>query len=130
MLSDMEVKQRRGTVCYLRKENKILLASIEYSPTWREWNGIGGYVEESESLEDTVAREILEETYIAIDKSSLRKVAELYFHDADETLQLNVFFANKWSGEIRIKEPSLKELPWFSVDEIPYAQLPKDNDKW
>ena len=53
----MELK-RKATLCFFRKDNQIVLANIEYSPTDTKWAGIGGFVEEGESLEDALAREI------------------------------------------------------------------------
>lgn len=119
------VEDRKGTVCFLRKNNEILLALIEYTPNDLKWNGIGGFVEKGESLEDAVVREGLEETYIEFDKKTLRKVAELYV-----PFQLSVFVADKWNGELKIREPSLKVLKWFSLDNLPYSQMHEGTKNW
>jgi ADP-ribose pyrophosphatase YjhB (NUDIX family) len=118
-------KIRRGTTCFVQNNNKLLLALIEYSPTDRKWAGIGGFVEEGETLEETVVREAKEETYIDLDPNSLRKVAEL-----NGSFQLSIFFTSKWSGEIKAKEPSLKELKWFPINELPYSQMHPGTENW
>ncbi|TSC85261.1 MAG: Adenylosuccinate synthetase [Microgenomates group bacterium Gr01-1014_16] len=123
----MDNKIRRGTVCFLQKDNQLLLALIEYSPTDMKWTGIGGWSEVGESLEDAVVREIAEETYIEVNKNDLRKVAEI---GTLETFQLNVFMAYKWSGKIKPKEPSVKELKWFPVNKLPFPQMHPGSDKW
>lgn len=120
------MKKRVGTVCFIIENNKVLLALIEYSPNDRKWNGIGGFVEENESPEDATVREISEETFIQIDKNDLIRVNELDF----ENVNLIVFKIGKWSGEIKTKDPSLKELKWFEFNKIPYSQMHEDNDKW
>lgn len=78
-----------------------------------------------ESLEDAIIREAQEETFIKFDKNHLKKVAEL-----NGSFQLNVFLTNTWSGEIKSKEPSIKELKWFPINELPYSQMHPGNDKW
>ena len=117
---------KKGTVCFLTKNEEVLLVLIEYSPNDRKWTGIGGYVNGGESLEDAIIREAQEESFIEIERDSLRKVAIL----ADNDLELNVFLADKWSGEIKAKEPSLKEFRWFRNDQLPFSEMHTDNDKW
>ena len=116
----------KGTVCFLTKNEEVLLILIEYSPTDRKWTGIGGYSEEGESLEDAVIRESKEESHIAIEKECLKKVAEL----TDDALQLHVFLTDKWSGKLKAKDPTLKEFRWFPKNNLPFSQMHKDNDKW
>ena len=122
-----EGKLRKGTVCFIRNADRVLLALIEYGPNDRKWNGIGGFVEEGESLEEAVIRETKEETYITIDKDCLKKVAEL---NVSPVFQLNVFLSNSWHGELKIKDHTFKELKWFSKGELPYLMMHEGNDKW
>lgn len=117
--------KRIGTVCFIVEDNKVLLALIEYSPNDRKWNGIGGFVNENEIPEDAVVREIDEETFIKVKKEDLIKFKEL-----DLDIHLIIYKTNKWSGELRIKDPSLKELRWFNFDEIPYKLMHPGNDLW
>ena len=55
-----------GTVCFIIQNNKVLLAEIQMPNGTRVWNGLGGVVEDSESLEEAVAREMAEETKLII----------------------------------------------------------------
>lgn len=117
---------KKGTVCFLVKEEEVLLILIEYSPNNRKWTGIGGIVDEGESLEDTIIREAQEESYLQIEKNSLREVAELNY----DNLQLYVFLSDEWSGELKAKESSLKEFRWFHKKKLPFSEMHEDNDKW
>jgi len=116
---------RRGTVCFLRDGNQLLLALIEYGPTDSKWTGIGGFVEEGETLAQAVVREAREETYLELDERDLHKVAEL-----NGPIQLNVFLADKWTGELKIKEPGIKELRWFPINDLPYSQMHPGTQNW
>ncbi|MEO6509173.1 MAG: NUDIX domain-containing protein [Patescibacteria group bacterium] len=116
----MDTSIRRATVCFIRKDNKVLLAKIEDEYTY--WNGIGGWAEIGETVEEGVAREIDEETFIKVETRDLKRVVE-FGH-------LHVFLTDIFSGKVEIKEPLLKELKWFSYDEIPYLEMIKGTDKW
>jgi len=120
----MNTTIRRATTCFICKDNKVLLALVKY-PDMTVWMGIGGWAEIGESAEDAVIREVFEETYIEIQKSDIKKVLE--FPDGNH---LHVFVATNWSGELKIKELSLKELRWFSFDEIPWEQTFPGTKKW
>lgn len=48
----------------------------------------------------------------------------------EDVLELSVFFADKWSGEIKAKESSLKEFRWFNKSKLPLEEMFPDNDKW
>lgn len=118
--------KRQGTVCFIINDNEILLILMEYSPTDRKWTGIGGMVDAGESLEDSLIREIDEESYIKIEKKDMRKVAEIEYPG----FQLNVFLTDKSTGKLRAKEAMLKEFRWFSKDDLPYSDMHAGNDKW
>lgn len=117
--------KRSGVVCFIVKDNKILLAKIKYSSNDQKWNGIGGFIDNNESPEDAVAREFSEETFIVINKEDLIKIKEL-----DLDIRLIIFKASKWQGRIIPKEPSIKEFRWFDFNEIPYDQMHAGNNEW
>lgn len=116
-----------GTVCFFLDNDNVLLTLIEYSSTERLWNGIGGGVDEGETPEQAFLREIKEETYLTVESNSLKKVAELQLK---EDFKLTVFTVDKWKGEIKAKDPSLKEFKWFNKDKLPFDQMHEGNDMW
>lgn len=117
---------RKGTVCFLQKDNKVLLALIEYAPDDKKWNGIGGFAEEGESLDDTVIREAQEEINILIDKKTLKHVTTIEY----QNVELHVYTADQWDGEPQLQDPTLKELRWFAKDNLPYSQMHEGNNVW
>ncbi len=119
------MEKRIGTVGFIVNNNKVLLAHIQYPEGKKLWNGIGGFVNKGEKLEDALIREISEETYIQVSKDEVRLVKEL-----DEDIRLLIFKINNWKGELKIKDSSIKELRWFKFDEIPFSEMHDGNEKW
>lgn len=117
---------RDATVCFLRKDNRALLALIEYAPGNRKWNGIGGFIEQSETPKAAVIREAKEEIGIQIEPEDLTELKTVPLKDTS----LHIFSANRWTGNPYIIDKTLKELRWFNTNEIPYDQMHQDNDKW
>lgn len=119
------MEKRVATVCFIINDNKVLLALIEYSPSDKKWNGIGGFVNENETPEEAVVREISEETFIQVKKEDLIKFKELNLD-----IHLIIYKTHKWSGELKTKEPSLKQLEWFDKNEIPLDLMHAGSEEW
>jgi ADP-ribose pyrophosphatase YjhB (NUDIX family) len=119
--------KKEGTVCFLRKDDTFLLTLIEYSESMKKWNGIGGFANEGEPLKDAAIREVEEEVGVVIDRESLEYVGRVL---ENNNFTLYVFIADKWSGEIKIKDDTLKQLQWFSPRNIPYKDMWPDNEYW
>ena len=93
-------------------------------PTWPEgrYSTIAGFVEPGESLEDAVAREVMEETNI--------RVGDVRYHSSQpwpfpSALMLG-FTADARSADIRLNDEELEDAGWFSVKELAsgYPKLP------
>lgn len=115
-----------GTVCFIISKNKVLLAEIEYPDGRRLWNGIGGVVDEGETPAQAVPREISEETKLAVNKEDVVEAAVVQIGN----LELYVFTATNWEGELATIDPTLKQLKWFDINNVPYAQMHEGNDSW
>ncbi len=55
------------TICFIKKENGILMLNRNKKPNMGMWNGVGGKIEGNESHFDSVIRETFEETGIKMD---------------------------------------------------------------
>lgn len=118
--------RREGTVCFLIKDRRTLLALIEYAPGDRKWTGVGGMTETGESPQDAVIREVMEETGLHLSPESIKEV-----HFIDSTsVPLHIFFCHTWTGEPQYIDPSIKEFRWFAFDEIPYDTMWAGNKDW
>lgn len=117
------------TICFLLRDNKVVLAMKKRGHGEGKWNGYGGKLNEGESVEDSAVREIKEESGIDIDKNILEKVAEIDFLDDGEiSFHCPIFLIKEWSGEpIETDEMNPK---WFDVDKIPYNEMWSTDKIW
>jgi len=115
-----------GTVCFVVSDGKVLLAEIEYPDGKRLWNGIGGVVDTGETPQRAVVREISEETKLVVNESDVKEMKVVNI----DNLELHIFVTSKWSGELQVLDPTLKQLKWFEFDSVPYSQMHIGNEKW
>lgn len=118
--------KRKGILCFIQKGNKILLIKADYGDKVI-WNGISGYVEEGESAEQAVLREVKEEIGVDLKESSLtfkgrRKVSD--------ELELDIFTTSEWSGTPMPSEKGIVEVKWFDRNNIPFDQMYGENESW
>lgn len=118
---------KHGTVCFLRRDDEVMLILIEYSETNRKWGGVGGMVDPHESIEAAVTREMQEELGITVDKAHLKKMAVV---EENPEFHLHVYFTNTWSGDMKPLDPSIKQIQWFVPATVPYEQMWPDNKYW
>jgi ADP-ribose pyrophosphatase YjhB (NUDIX family) len=121
---------RQATLCFLVKEDKILLAMKKRGFAAGKWNGAGGKPNnEDKNIEATAKRETLEEIQVTVRK--LKKVAILNFYfqvKTDWNQQVTVFLTNTWQGEP--KETEEMAPKWFNLNEIPYDKMWEDDILW
>jgi ADP-ribose pyrophosphatase YjhB (NUDIX family) len=120
------MKKTIGTVLFIVSDGKVLLAEIEYPNGQRLWNGIGGVVDDGESPADAVVREVSEETQLIISTSDIEEAMPIHLPN----LELHVFTAKKFGGQLDIIDPTLKQLRWFDLASVPYGQMHAGNDEW
>ena len=81
---------------------------------------VAGFVEHGESLEQCVAREVLEETNISI--KNIRYVGSQAWPFPDQLML--AFTADYESGEIKIQEEELSDAGWFKRSALPKIPRP------
>lgn len=82
--------------------------------------GVGGHLEENESIKDAVIREAMEETCIKLDSKDLNLVT-VFNEKLDNEVYIRFFFhTEKYEGEIKIGEPDkCSELSWHNINNLP-----------
>ena len=123
-----------ATLCYLIKENKLLLGLKKRGFGEGRWNGYGGKVKEGESIEESLVREVNEEMNVVITKEALKKAAVIDFFftnppkgkNWDQTV--HVFVAKEWKG---LPEETEEMKPkWFDFDKVPINKMWEDDPHW
>lgn len=121
----------RRTLLFLRRDNEILLAMRKRGFGEGKWNGVGGKLEASETIEQALVRECEEE--IGVTPHSWQQVAELDFvqdAEADDPWHMYVyaFIANEWEGEPQESEEMAPK--WYGITTIPYETMWEDDQYW
>lgn len=111
------------------KFSEICLALKKRGFGMGKWNGVGGKLNENETIEDGAKRESLEEIGVQILYFEKVAVNEFYFSNNPEWNQrVHIFVCDKWRGEtIESEEMSPK---WFDVKNIPYDKMWLDDIYW
>lgn len=119
------------TLVFLRRDDKILLAMKKRGFGMGYWNGAGGKIEPSETVEQAMLRETQEE--ISVTPTRYEKVAEQDFYMDTDTedpyhMYVHVFVATEWTGEpIESEEMAPK---WFKITDIPLESMWQDDRFW
>jgi NAD+ diphosphatase len=101
-------------IVLISKNDSVLLARHAYRNT-NVYTCIAGFVEQGESIEEAVHREVLEETGVLV--QNVRYVASQSWPFPN---QLMLAFRADWkSGEIRADKKEISDLKWFPRDKLP-----------
>lgn len=60
------------TICFIKRKNDILLLNRNHSPNLGLWNGVGGKLENDETRDACVLREVKEETGIILSEMNYK----------------------------------------------------------
>lgn len=118
------------SLLFLRKGNRLLLAMKKRGFGEGRWNGVGGKVEDDESIESAMIRESKEE--IGVTPTKYEKVGDIsfdeFFKGEPTIMHVHIFMASQWQGEpIESEEMAPK---WFNIDDIPYDAMWPDDIYW
>jgi len=124
---------RDATLCLLQRFNpdqEVLLAMKKRGFGVGKWNGVGGKVQENETIEEAAVREAEEEIGVKI--TEFEKVAEFTFLFPTKLewpgQVVHVYLVSKWEGEPAESEEMAPK--WFKLEEFPYSQMWADDEIW
>lgn len=118
------------SLLFFRQGDQILLAMKKRGFGEGRWNGVGGKVEDGETIEQAMVRESQEE--IGVTPTSYEKVADIrfdeYFKGEPILMHVHVFIADAWRGE-PIETEEMRPQ-WFITTELPYETMWSDDQYW
>ena len=125
------------SLCYIEKDNCYLMlhrVKKENDYNKDKWIGIGGKFEETESPEDCVKREVLEETGLTLISAEYRGIVTFVSTDKGHTDKgqtysefMHLFWSNDFSGNLLecdegnlewVEKSKMNDLPHWEGDEI------------
>ena len=102
--------------------NRILLVKRDTVPFKGYWALPGGRVDPGETVEQTIVREVKEET--GLDVALVRKIGEYIENGVKDDVEYEYyptcFLVKMVGGEIKRQESEIKEIQIFNLKELPY----------
>jgi len=115
-------------ICYvLDDKGRVLLQKKARGVGQGKWNGPGGKQEPDETIEDSVHREIWEETGLKLLNPEIKGELGFVCPNGDNFFSY-VFVAKEFQGEPRDKGEG--ELRWFDIEDIPLEKMWDDDKYW
>lgn len=116
------------TLAIIEKGDEALLAMKKrgFGEGW--WNGYGGKVQDSETIDEAMIRELWEESGIVAKRFKKRAIIEFFFAGTDKEVEMHVYEVTDHEGQpIETEEMSPQ---WFKKDEIPFDNMWPADRNW
>lgn len=121
-----------ATLVFLRRDEELLLAMKKRSYGKDKWNGIGGKLEDNETIEAAAIRETQEEILVTPKELSKRALLSFFIRKDDGSIEpemeVHVFATTQWEGEPQETEEMRPQ--WFKADALPYDNMWPDDTFW
>ena len=121
------------TLCFPVKEDKILLALKMKKIGQGCWNGYGGRIDDEETPEQSMIRELEEEAKVKAFPNALEKVAIIDFKNTKTdgnvfVCRVHVYLLHQWEGDFQPTD-EMASPTWFEKKELPLdGMMPADRE--
>lgn len=109
-------------------KGKVLLGRKKRDFGVGKWNGFGGKVENNETLEESMCRELFEEVGIIPRKFEQIGHNTFEYQGKDEIWEVYLYKITEFKGEP--KESEEMEPKWFAEKDILYPEMWPDDEFW
>lgn len=117
-----------GRICLARKKQAIHHDGGDISYSLGLYNGYGGKMDATdETILDTAARELFDESGVIAQKEDLEKILRVYFYISKEGvlipfMDVSFFLLRVWEGE-PLEGLEMGVPKFFAQDDIPYNEM-------
>ncbi len=108
-----------ATLCYIRKNRKtLMLHRVKKENDMHEgkWNGLGGKIEDGETPEECIIREVKEECGLNVKNPSMKGMLTFPQFSKGETWYVFLFVITEFDGELI--ESNEGNLEWIDDDKL------------
>lgn len=120
---------RQSTLCFLIRDDEILLAMKKRGFGVGRWNGVGGKPDGTETILETAIREAQEEISVIPKDMEVVGILDFYFaNNPDWNQQVFAYFSKTWEGEPMETEEMKPQ--WYKKDSLPFDSMWPDDDYW
>ena len=123
-----EAAIQRATLVFCIEPQRILLGMKKRGFGEGKWNGMGGKLLPTETLEECSRREMEEEAGIQIGELKKCGILRFEYQDSPPTWEVHVFKSSDFNGTICESDEMCPR--WFALDEIPYESMWLDDKYW
>lgn len=120
--------KKQLTLTIIHQNSKVLLGMKKRGFGAGRWNGFGGKVSQTETVEEAARRELREEA--GIEANNIEKVGIIDFEISgnSEILEVHIFKSNNFSGEPSESEEMKPQ--WWHINKIPFKEMWPDDIYW
>lgn len=120
--------KKQLTLTIIHQNPKVLLGMKKRGFGAGRWNGFGGKVSQTETIEEAARRELREE--VGVEANNMEKVGiiDFEFNGNSEILEVHIFKVVSFSGEPSESEEMKPQ--WWHINEIPFKEMWPDDTCW
>lgn len=127
---------KKTTLIYIEKDDKYLMLhrnKKEHDINKDKWIGVGGHVEENETIDECVVREVKEETNLDLISYKLRGEVLFVLNGYEELMY--VYTSNEFKGVLKecdegtlewVEKKNVLNLPIWEGDKLIFDSLYRD----
>jgi 8-oxo-dGTP diphosphatase / 2-hydroxy-dATP diphosphatase len=116
------------TLAMVCEGDRVLLGMKKRGFGAGRWNGFGGKLDEGESIEAALVREMEEEAGIVPTEYHKIGILDFSFASEPKELEVHIFKVAAFAGEP--VETEEMEPRWFSFSDVPFEQMWVDDVHW
>jgi len=117
------------TLCEIIDGDKVLLKLATRGISNGKWNGLGGKIDDGETPEQCIIREVKEESGLTVSNPKKHGILRFYTEGMEGAFAVvHLFSFRSFSGKLTATDEG--ELRWFEISKIPYSEMWDDDGVW